>query len=247
MSRSARKKSSSGIYHVMLRGINKQTIFEDDEDNERFLYTLAETRKVSGFELYAYCLMGNHAHMLIRVLNEDLDRIFRRLGASYVFWYNRKYGRTGHLFQDRYKSEVIENDRYFVAVLRYIHRNPIKAGMCKTPDEYKWSSYSEYVHGQSLVDCEYALSIIGDSGFITLMNEQDDVECLEYRDERKRLSDGDVANEIERLLNVKAVMLQCEPPEKRNQLLTKALEIDGVTTRQLSRVTGVSENIIWKL
>ena len=96
MPRISREKSRSGIYHIMLRGINRQTIFEDAKDNGRFLDTLKEYRDVSGYKLYAYCLMGNHAHLLLKEEQEDLSTIMRRIGASYVYWYNMKYERCGH-------------------------------------------------------------------------------------------------------------------------------------------------------
>jgi REP element-mobilizing transposase RayT len=104
MARDARKRSETGIYHVMLRGINHQTIFEDDEDSEKFLDCLAESKKLSEFDLYAYCLMGDHVHLLLKERTETLAQIFRRLGARYVYWYNWKYQRSGHLFQDRFKQ-----------------------------------------------------------------------------------------------------------------------------------------------
>ena len=114
MPRSARKKSSSGIYHVILRGINKQRIFEDDEDNLYFLEKLKTYKDISGYELYAYCLMSNHLHLLIKEGGDSLSIAFRRIGASFVYWYNRKYSRSGHLFQDRFKSEPVETDEYFL-------------------------------------------------------------------------------------------------------------------------------------
>ncbi|MCL2672285.1 MAG: transposase [Clostridiales bacterium] len=126
MPRTARRKSENGLYHVMLRGINQQQIFHDNEDNEKFLAVLKECKKVSEFELHAYCLMGNHVHLLLRTGKEELEQIFKRIGVRYVYWYNWKYKRTGHLFQDRYKSEPVENDEYYFTVLRYIHQNPIR-------------------------------------------------------------------------------------------------------------------------
>lgn len=126
MPRQARKKSESGIYHIMLRGINKQQIFEDDEDCQKYLQILKECKAVSEFKLFAYCLMGNHIHLLIQLGKEPIDLIFKRIGSRYVYWYNLKYRRTGHLFQDRYKSEPVEADSYFLTVVRYIHQNPPK-------------------------------------------------------------------------------------------------------------------------
>src|SRR6056297_2642437 len=145
MPRTRRLKSETGIYHVVLRGINKQTIFEDEEDNEKFLQTLDQYKQKSGYKLLAYCLMGNHAHLLMKTEDESLGQCFKRIGASYVYWYNMKYYRVGHLFQDRFKSEAVETDHYIKAVIRYIHRNPIKAGLVKALEDYAWSSYREYL------------------------------------------------------------------------------------------------------
>ena len=89
--RQARRKSKSGIYHIMLRGINRQVIFEDEEDNLKFLETLKNYKAVSGYKLFAYCLMSNHIHLLLRVEKEDLDLIMKRIAGSYVYWYNWKY------------------------------------------------------------------------------------------------------------------------------------------------------------
>ncbi len=122
-------KSNTGIYHVILRGLNKQRIFEDDEDFEKFLKTLETNNESSGYVIYAYCLMTNHIHLLMKEGAEDLGTVFKRVGATYVYWYNWKYSRRGHLFQDRYKSEAVETNAYFLTVLRYIHQNPIKAGI----------------------------------------------------------------------------------------------------------------------
>ena len=102
MPRKARIESKSGIYHIMLRGINRQQIFEDDEDFEKFLWVLKDVKQLSRFKLYGYCLMGNHIHLLLKPENEPLELIFRRIGSKYVYWYNLKYQRTGHLFQDRF-------------------------------------------------------------------------------------------------------------------------------------------------
>lgn len=131
MPRVSREKSSTGICHVMLRGINHQTIFEDEEDYQKYLETLQAYQEKSGYIIYAYCLMSNHIHLLIKEVTESLGIIFKRLGVSNVYWYNWKYNRRGHLFQGRYKSEVVGKDSYFLTVLRYIHQNPYKANIGK--------------------------------------------------------------------------------------------------------------------
>lgn len=145
MPRVARERSESGIYHVMVRGINKQDIFLDDEDNLRYLQTIARVKERIRFSVYGYCLMRNHVHLLLREENEiSISQVMQRIGVSYVQWYNTKYERVGHLFQDRFLSVPIETDNQFLAVLRYIHRNPVEAGISRTCADYPWSSYAAY-------------------------------------------------------------------------------------------------------
>jgi len=247
MPRVARKKSLSGIYHIMLRGINRQLIFLDDEDNEKFLQTLIDCKKVSEFELYAYCIMGNHVHLLMKEGKEDLGQVFKRIGARYVFWYNWKYQRSGHLFQDRYRSEAVDNDPYFIVVLRYIHQNPKKAGLCKSISKYRWSSYGDYIRKSGIVDIDMALGIIGDSQFEKAMNEDIDDKCMEFADKSKRMTDEELVKDVEKKFNLKATMVQYESKEVMKGILREILKMEGVSTRQLSRVTGISANIIWRL
>lgn len=152
MPRQARKRSRSGIYHIMLRGINKQTIFEDNEDRRKFLQTLGRYKKVSGYTLYGYALMDNHVHMLLKEGEEGVSAAVKRIGSSYVRWYNDKYDRYGHLFQGRFRSETVESSGYFLKVLRYIHQNPMKAGLAENVFESKWTSMKEYLDAVYVVD-----------------------------------------------------------------------------------------------
>jgi REP element-mobilizing transposase RayT len=188
LARQAREKSASGIYHIMMRGINRQNIFEDQEDYAKFLQTLQRYKKISGYQIYAYCLMGNHVHLLLKVADEPLEQMMRRICGSYVFWYNRKYQRIGNLFQDRFKSETVENDTYFLTVLRYIHQNPLKAGLVKSLEGYQWSSISEYINMQDFIDTDFALEMFeadrvkAVKSFIEFCKIESDDHCLEMED-----------------------------------------------------------------
>ena len=235
-----REKSKTGIYHVMLRGINKQVIFEDEEDYEVFIETLKRYKAISGYKIFAYCLMSNHLHLLIKVENEELGTVFKRIAGSYVYWYNRKYGRTGHLFQDRFKSEAVEDDRYFLTVLRYIHRNPIEVGVCKEIGEYHFSSYNEIVKGKSeLVDTDYINGIIDKDGYIRFCDEKSGDECLDIGDV-SRLTDADAREIIEKVSGCKnAVEFQKISSDKRGGYISE-LKQNGLSIRQISRLTGVS-------
>ena len=145
MPRYQRILSKTGTYHVMMRGNERKNLFLDEEDKQRFLETLFIKKKETGFFLYAYCLMDNHVHLLIKESEESLATTMKRVNASYAFYFNQKYHRVGHLFQDRFKSEPIEDERYLMAVTRYIHNNPVKAGMVEKLEQYKWSSFRCYL------------------------------------------------------------------------------------------------------
>lgn len=249
MPRQARLKSESGIYHVMLRGINQQVIFEDEEDNRKFLEVLNDCKAVSGYKLFAYCLMGNHVHLLIKVEKEELEQIFKRIGGRFVYWYNGKYSRVGHLFQDRYKSEPVETDEYFLTVLRYIHQNPINAGLSRTVDEYSWSSYHEYVtpKKEQLTDTEFALEMIGKEEFIKFNNMVNDDRCLELQDIKFRLTDEQAKVVIVSLSKCKnASEFQELDIDKRDQFI-KAFKENDLSVRQISRLTGINFGIVRRI
>ncbi|MTI86024.1 MAG: transposase [Firmicutes bacterium] len=249
MPRIARKRSSSGIYHVVLRGINRQRIFEDDQDNQKYLKTIKRYKKTSGYEVYAYCLMSNHIHLLMKEGKEDLGITFRRIGASYVYWYNWKYSRRGHLFQDRYKSEVVETDSYFLTVMRYIHQNPTKAGIVKEIQAYPWSSYGEYTKKAEICDTRFALSLFTANPKDALSlwkkfnQESSDDNCLEY-DDRTRLNDLEAAELIQNITGVKSPSeIQNFEKYKKNNVIKK-LKRKGLSIRQIERLTGVSFGVI---
>lgn len=244
MPRQARRKSESGIYHIMLRGINQQQIFEDEEDGFRFLETLSKYKEQCGYEIYAYCLMGNHVHILLKEGKENLTLVLKRIAGSYVYWYNWKYRRCGHLFQDRFKSESVEDDAYFLTVIRYIHQNPIKAGICKNIDGYKFSSYNEYINKPNLVNVDFCLGIIDKEQFIEFNNEFNDDICLDIRDNDFRLTDDEALKIIWKICKCKSVSdFQKLDKIKRNYYIEKLYK-NGLSIRQISRLTGLSRKIV---
>ena len=247
MPRIPRQKSESGIYHMMLRGINQQVIFEDDEDYTKFINTLETYKAVSGYKVFAYCLMSNHIHILIKVEKEDIDLIMKRIAGSYVYWYNWKYYRKGHLFQDRFKSEPVENDEYFLTVLRYIHQNPIKAGIVEKIDEYEYSSYNEYIDRESsLIDKYFVYSILNKEKFEEFNKEITEDVCLDVEELNFRLSDNDamkIVKEVSKCEN--ATEFQTLDPNNRDKYIRR-LKKRGLSYRQISRLTGISFAIVRK-
>lgn len=252
MARIARRKSESGVYHVMLRGINKQIIFQDDEDKKRFLVALSSFKGANNYELYAYCLMDNHVHILMKEIKDTVSTAIKKICSSYVYWYNRKYDRCGHLFQERFKSEIVESDGYLLTVLRYIHQNPVKAGMMENVWECPWTSYNEYIRVPFIVDVDYVLDLFSSNRnkakdlFVGFNHEENEDKCMDYEDSIK-LTDKQIIEHINRLGIRNISDLQNMNRDERNDLLKKLKNVEGTSLRQLSRVTGFSKSLIGKL
>jgi len=249
MPRKARLKSESGIYHIIMRGINRMVIFNDYEDRHRFFQTLKYYKKICGYKIYAYCLMNNHFHLLLSIGAEPLEQVMRRICGKYVYWYNNKYDRVGYLFQDRFKSEPVENEAYFLTVLRYIHQNPLKAGMAKELDQYPWSSYNCYLSQDSFVDINFALNIFNNDieravkSFIEFNRQKTDGQCLEVED-KKHLSDQKAVAIIKKVYeDDKNNDLQKLDKKSRDYYLNK-LKQEGLSIRQIERLTGINRGII---
>ena len=244
MPRYARKTSEMGIYHVMLRGINRQNIFEDDEDCEKMLQILSDVKAVSQCRIFAYCLMQNHCHILLKVETEGLGHVFKRIGARYVYWYNLKYKRVGHLFQDRFKSEAIESDNHFLAALRYIHQNPVKAGVCKDVSDYTWSSYQEYVENRTLIDTAFAFGLIDMGSFAGFHKMESSDKFLDYEIKPFLVSDTEakrIIAEISRCSNITEFQQIAQDDQKA---FVRKFKESGMSIRQINRMTGVSKGIV---
>ena len=146
-------------YHIMCRGNHRLEIFRDDEDRQVYLSMLAQVKEKHPFKLHAYCLMSNHVHFHLETIETDPGKIMKLLNMKYAIFFNKKYRFVGQLMQGRFRAEVVEDDRYFLALNRYIHLNPVEAGIVLHPKDYQWSSYNAYVEGVSpfLVDTEKTL------------------------------------------------------------------------------------------
>lgn len=252
MPRKARQKSESGIYHIIVRGINRQSIFENEEDKEKFIEVIEKYKEKCGYEIYGYCLMDNHVHILLKEKQETLSQIMKRISSSYVYWYNWKYQRRGHLFQERFKSEPVEDDSYLLTVLRYIHQNPLKAGLVKSLGEYKWSSYYEYIKENRIVDIELGLKLIAGNNnneiesFIRFNNEMNNDVCMELQEKPVRVSDEELRLIVKNKYGIEAIQIQNEEKQKQLQILKELKEYNGVSLRQISRITGLSVHRIFK-
>ena len=248
MPRAARVRARSGIYHVMLRGINKQNIFEEDEDYEKMIDLLRRSRDISGADIYGYCLMSNHVHLLLGEGKEPIETTMKRLGSKYAVWFNTKYRRVGHLFQDRFKSEAVEDDGYFVTVLRYIHFNPVKAGLVKAPGDYAYSSYSCYFGDSDLASTEKTFAFISKDALMEYHAAGCNDTCMDIRESAlPRLTEEQAAALMRRLTKCdSSAEFQALTREKKDKLIAK-MKSGGLSIRQISRLTGETYYLIQKI
>ncbi len=147
MARQKRLYFSRAVYHVCIRGNNRQYVLRGKEDKIAFLDSLSKFRKRFGFKIYALVLMDNHIHLILEIPDKiTISKVMQAVALSYSFKFRRKYGYTGYVWQGRFKSNVISGDNYIISCIEYIHNNPVRAKITTDPKEYLWSSHRFY-HG----------------------------------------------------------------------------------------------------
>lgn len=245
----------------MLRGINKQDIFYDSQDYLKFQNIIKKTKQIFFYQLYSYVLMPNHIHLEIKDQNQKLSQIIHSMATSYANYFNRKYQRIGHLFQNRFQSRNVENSYYMLNLVRYIHQNPIKAGISEM-DEYNWSSYSEYFKKENLkdedkiVDTEKVLLMFMPEKNQALqeflefnrktLKFQESIDLLEY-EMRNRLTDEEVIYFIKEGIGIYNIQeIQKYNIKDRDEIIQKIGKIQGVTQPQIARILGITVKIVEK-
>jgi REP element-mobilizing transposase RayT len=239
----------------MVRGINRQDIFNDGQDRKRYLDTLKRVTVDSSSELYGYCLMSNHIHLVIKEGEAGISNVMKRLGASYAYWYNLKYQRTGHVFQDRFKSECIEDDSYLMTVVRYVHRNPVKALVVNKPEEYIWSScrvyYGATENPPGLTQVSLVLDLFANQEKqaierMRIFEAEENDDCCLDEVKQIRLNEDKAFNLIrEKLKEHSIAALQSMPQNERKEAIKQLKAIDGLSLRQIVRITGLSYHEIY--
>lgn len=225
----------------MLRGINRATIFYDDEDYEAFLDILTRTAKEPPgnpqeggcrAEIHLYCLMDNHLHLLLQEKGEALPTFMKRITVRFAAWYNRKYQRTGHLFQDRYRSEPVDDDPYFLVVYRYIAKNPVAAGLAEKPGQYRWCGYR--ANRLTVPSC---LDITAEQLRDFVRSEQPPLHTF-----RERITDREAGAIIRKLAGVENPSEVARMGRDEQKRLFPLFFENNVTIQQIARVTGVPKS-----
>jgi len=254
MSRQARKLSQTGLYHIIFKGIGSQNIFEAPADYKKLREILVRVKEETEFELYAYCFMTNHVHLVIKEKEiGEISKIMTKILSHYATWFNRKYEREGALFANRYKSEPVEDERYYFSLIRYVHQNPLKAGMVESIRKYPHSSYSEYAKNEGdITDIDFLLDMLDADRknavkqFVEL-NEITDKETYEISESRRPGS-----AQIRRMImshteGVEPGAIKAMPKEIRDKIIKELVQEKHLSKSALERALGISRATITRI
>lgn len=256
MSRMPRILSKTGIYHIMLRGNDRQKVFNAQEDKDQFVAILLERREKADFSIYAYCVLDNHVHLVLREQDTAIANVIKSIGVRYAHYFNKKYERIGHVFQDRYRSENVEDEAYLLTVVRYVHHNPEHAGICKAID-YLWSSYPFYALDaglSQLAEIEDILTIFSSdipkaraqfTEFSKLPGE--DHTIMDIDDNRPDI-EAKIKQRMDHYLHESKLTLG-ELKQKKNQSVRDKLIMDiaarsGWSIRKIAAITGLNREMV---
>ncbi|MDZ5711404.1 REP-associated tyrosine transposase [Jeotgalibacillus haloalkalitolerans] len=254
MVRKPRQKSKSGIYHVTIRGNNRQLIFYDDADRHYLLSKIQKVKSETGFELYAWCLMDNHVHLVIREKEVSISKIMQRVNGSFSMYMNKKHYGTGHTYEGRFYSKPIETILYLHTVIRYTHQNPVRSLITSLPSDYKWSSCRAYYQSDSLfahlTDTKGILNYFSKDPLKAVLKFKRYTESVYDLPQKKSTSkpyytDTEVLNLIQsKFPQINISQIKHLPVKERNEIL-KQLKKE-FTANQISRIVGIAITIVWK-
>ena len=246
-------RTVTGFYHVCARGMGKQLIFEGDEDRWEFLELMRDCCREEGVTVIAWCLMGNHVHLVLADYEDAMSAAMHRLLLTYARRFNKRTGRTGHLFQNRFDRRSLDTDRYLMAAIRYVHANPQEAGIALI-ERYPWSSFAEYLRAydndttRGFSDPSCVLELFGSAeGFIAYSLSTPDgsepalCDMKETEWERRAFAD-----KMAKSLGVPLRGVKAAPPARRDTVIV-GLHDAGFTVRQIERYTGIGKSTVSRI
>lgn len=255
MPRVPRQFSRTGFYHIMMRGLNRERIFQKDQDKKKMLDTLIDKISDVDMGIYAYCIMDNHIHLLLKSEPEHLATFMKKVNVSFAMYYNRIQNRVGPVFQGRYKSECVENEGYFWGVLRYIHLNPVKAHIVKSIEKYEWSSINDYLLGESELLDDEAIVLkqenFKDNNSFLKMHEIEDLriylDVKEDLDDMKMTAGNRLIDEFLAKYKVNNVLELRHKEEAFQSLLEQLTEKAKLTYQEIAELTDLSYSMVQRL
>lgn len=250
MPRQARAISESGYYHVIMRGNNKDYIFEEDINKKVFMNQLLNIAEDKLLDLIAWCIMDNHVHLVIKTTPENLGIAFKRINIKYAIWYNKTYDKIGHVFQDRFISEAIESDEYLMMVIRYIHNNPLKANMVDTCEKYEWSSYSSFTGRFMPEPMRIIMEMFQNDvdEFREFHKLEDDKEYLEIKEDKQKFREARIQKVIDAFsvkYNINELDNEVMTPEMKAEIIESLIDC-GLSLRSISGILEAPYSSIQK-
>lgn len=238
MSSNPRSQSDFEIYHIVVKGINDQFIFEDNEDKNCFMDILSRYKNKYGFYIHAYCLMDNHVHLLLKMDYRGLSNAIRDICSRYVTYFNDRHQRSGPLFQGRFQSFPVDEADYYMTVLRYILYNPVKAGMAVVPEDYTFSSAGEYFcDNPGLTDVDNVKAQFPDTERFLMENKTPGPEYFTYPTDSSYVK---AKNLLKTKYNITdSAGIQALPIE-RQSIVLKDLQALKVPVKTMRIVTGLN-------
>lgn len=245
MSRIRKENINTSFFHIMVQGNNKEYIFNCTEDIEKYIKIMKDTKEEINTVILAYCIMSNHAHILIHEENiENLIRYMHKVNLLYAKYYNRRYNRVGYVFRDRYKTQPIYSENHLLSCVRYIHNNPVKAHICEKANQYKYSSYDRnlfFTNTEIEKNIRKNMNLKEDSSlepmqqFIFMENEQNKEEqCKELLQDiliEKNITKEELSQKEEMInLIIKRMKLEC-----------------GISYRMLENILGINRKKLRKI
>ena len=242
--RSIREPANSGVHHAIIRGVDRLDIFEDDMDRNVFLKRAEDYMIHTDVKIIAYCLMTNHVHMILDTRDGDMSTFMHKRCTSYSEYFNKKYNRSGHLFQGRFISEPIETVDYFMTCLRYILYNPEKGGLCEF-HEYKWSSYADYFGRPGITDKKLVFGVFKDiMSFRRFMFEGCPDKCMEYPQRKLCRTDEEARERIKEELGIENIGKLKDASKQYQKLIIQEMQRLGISIARINRLTGLSHGAI---
>lgn len=240
-----------GYYHIVNRGVGQRDVFLDVEDFEIFEEMLCSLTKEFEITLHNFCLMNNHYHLLVEIHKENLSKFMKQLGMGYSIYFNKKYNRTGHLWQGRYKSWYVTDETYLYTLIRYIEQNPLKAGIVDDLNKYSFSSFHYFTSDMQVPKClenswiyeNFGKSIDDIVEFITApvnINE------LKEITKTSSLVVAPETKEPKTKEQLREIIGNCQTKQERNEKILKAYEI-GYSQQMIAEIVGISQQAIGKI
>ena len=240
----------SGYYHVLNRGVEQRVVFKENEGYAYFEEILCFYAKSYGITLHNYCLMGNHYHLLIEIKEENLSRFMRQLNMNYAIYFNKKYRRTGHLWQGRFNSWYVTDEAYLYTLMLYIEQNPLKANMVKSLEMYKYSSYRYFLESQ-IPECLKQSWIVQNfkedkEAIKAFLNSSVDSGELAEMKKASALVEAPNIDKKPDMKKLKKLFDKIETTQSRNVLIVKSYE-NGYSQHMIAKVLGLNQATVQRI